>query len=322
MVKGIMGRKSKQKKQNPIVQSDNILSSNEKITDEIPVSKYHDILVSKIVKICDKLGITIFGSYVREYLCERPFNYEVSDIDIFSCKYDLSSLTRAFTKESIRVCVDKNKGTKYSRMDEDEDEDEDLFSVTHMILGLQNDELFTGKKIEIKIDFVKTERKLMAPPFNNLDFVSNAFIWDKSGIRLSRQTGTDIDKLSAREIKQREGSIIADANNKITSYVPLNSPSSDPMSSRNIYWRKTRISRISKMLKQGWHIKNIPCIKQVPHSDDVSCLVCQDIIDGPSLKMTCCTSHYHHDCFVQYSCSELDDRTFIRCTQRCSELHL
>lgn len=295
---------------------------------EAPIPKpqpdYHNLLAEKIASICEDHKMTIFGSYVREYLCHRSLDYAESDIDIFSYHHSLHDIRHIFESQGLRVSVDKTHGNRAEYFDEDgrgNSRHNAIFAVIHLTIGLVNDVFFTGSKIEVKVDFVKGEKDL-SPPFHRLDFESNAFIWNKHGIHLSRQTGTDIDTLSARDIKDRETIILENAKKKITTYIPLPDVSEETMSDQNIYWRKSRINRISKMLKNGWTINNISSVQQALSPDNTICIVCQERIDGRALKMSCCSVYYHHHCFVSYGHSELENRTFVRCPQRCSNLHL
>jgi len=278
---------------------------------------YHDIFINKIITICEENNITIFGSYVYEYICRRSL--PCNELEIFSNSHSPSTIQKLFRLQGLRVSTDETQ--ENGPMHFDDDYENIAFTIAHMIVGLANDELFTGRKFEVKINFIKGENKIK-PPFKHLDFESNAFIWDKNGIRLSRNTGTDIDTLSPRDIKERENLILSKDEQRITSYIPLSNLSGDAMSSVYIYWRKQRLIYAVKMLEDGWTIKQFPFLQQTIASSDTCCIICQEIINGSSLKLFCCASHYHHNCFVQYACSELDDRTFVRCSQRCSEIHL
>lgn len=285
------------------------LSNNENL---IPISKYYNILIEKFVGVCNKNDIMIFGSYVREYMCGRAFNYEKSDIDIYSDKFSIRKIVSLLVKEGIRVTILEDSVNKYL-IDES---NEPSFKVSHIKIGLINDLIFIGESIEVDVDFVKDVDMNMYPPFGNLDFTTNALIWDDCGIRLTRNTGTDIDNLSERELKATEQKLLEDAKNKITTYIPLN-VNGDIMSSANKYFRQTRIRRITKLLKDHWKIENIPQLQNCEFTSE-RCAICLDNLKNNSIKMSCCSMHYHYHCFEEHAKTELENRTFVRCTQRCS----
>lgn len=50
-------------------------------------SKYiFNVIIEKFIDICIKNKITIFDSYVREYISKQQFNPLISNIEIFSKK--------------------------------------------------------------------------------------------------------------------------------------------------------------------------------------------------------------------------------------------
>lgn len=283
--------------------------------EQTPDEKVLIRIVDKFVDLCVRNGLTIFGSYVREYMSRRPFDPSASDIDVFTNVLNFSKFFKLVSDAGFYIEQNPTKANRYSQT-------EKIFSVTHFTVGMINDEFFIGKKLSFQVDYVIGSRKT-SPPFNCLEFSCNAWIWDSHGIRLSKQTGTHFDTLSARDIKDYEQTLLEECKNKIATYFPLDNPDTlRSMDGLMISRRKSRIERIDKLLRNGWTLGGVSNISQVlPESEDI-CLVCQESITEPCVKLSCCTSKYHNDCFVKYGHSELEERTVVRCMQRCSELEL
>jgi len=267
-------------------------------------------LIDKFVELCLTENMIIFGGYVRDYLAKRIFNHNVSDIDVFS--YDISG--------AIFIKLLEKNGFYVNEGHSDESYEilnEKPFDVTKFSVGLMNDELFLGRKIAIRVDFVMS-KTWGQPPFKSLDFESNAWIWDRHGIRLSQDTGTELDTLSHRDIKDREAQIITDIRNRTTTYHPIHNDKS--MDEINIRRRKIRVERLLKMMCRGWIIKNNPVpIELFSYHKGDQCSICQDIFHSYCLKSSCCEMKYHYSCYIDYAKSELDERIYIRCPQRCSD---
>jgi len=310
-------KKIKHKKEKKIKVSNNQEITAIQILEENLDLKYQKYIAEEIVKICHDNGMIIFGNYVCEYMCGRTFNFDKCNIDIWGGDTFGNSINY-FTKKlrSTGFRVDRKQ-----IYDNNHDTDA-YFDIYHCKIGMMNDDFFIGKKIDITVNFIENVFEY-EPPFKDLDFTSNSWIWDHHGIRLSRRTGTDIDILTARDIKLREMELLNESQNKITTYFPFDQEGRLlHMGVRDIFCRMVRIEQIVKMLEQGWKISNINQLITVTPNDGDICCICQNIISTKGLKMTCCVSMYHYECFINYSKSELNDRTFIQCIQHCSELHL
>lgn len=289
-----------------------------------PLESIHRNIASKIVNLLVDNGFTIFGSYVREYICDRPFNPDVSDIDVFSATHSIQDIMGLLTSNGFRYSPLVRRSSNYGLGSETNGATQ-LYGFT---AGLENDMFFTGRTLDVSIDFVCRDPKHISntcsqPPFYSLDFMCNAWIWDSTGIRLSRHTGTSTDHLSPRDIKYAEINILEECKNFITRYYPMDK-AGDPRSLDDVTKRIKRLERVVKMLFSGWSIENTNLVK-IPATDvephDI-CTVCQDTITGDCLKLQCCTAKYHRMCFIRYGVSELDTRTYIRCAQRCTDLDL
>jgi hypothetical protein len=235
------------------------LELNEPLANVIP-SLTLEQTTSSVLATCFNLDLTLFGSYVRDYMFRLQFDHAVSDIDVFSSCIKSDKFIEVLTKDGVLVIPDTNKTitSKYT--------DHKRFTVEHFIVNCSDGIL--------KIDFVSSSNGTnMEPPFNVLDFECNAFIWDKNAIRLGRNTGSTLDTLGPREKKEKEMDIIMSGRNKITNYVPFTSRGRI-MSPISVYWRKTRVQRIIKMLTRGWTISNLESLSYTSSPLQTSCHHC------------------------------------------------
>lgn len=106
---------------------------------------------------------------------------------------------------------------------------------------------FSVKKYTFNINLILGVNNI-APPFDNLDFTCNAWIWDKYGIRISQRTGTYIDNFSVREIKEYENVLRHECNNKIATYHSTNRVDHTNLLKCNI---KIRINLIVELIING-----------------------------------------------------------------------
>ena len=312
-------RMNKKKKATDVVLSEKVpllVKPQETETDIL-----HRRIAEKIVNVCINNNMTIFGSYVREYMCNRNFDPATSDIDIFSKTHNVEEVREILNSSGFQSTRARCRNEKYN-LGSDSD-----FTVHHFTVRMANDVFFTGSRLSIDIDFVEC-KNYVQPCFNSLDFSCNAWIWDEAGIRLSRCTGTKMDDMSAREIKEEEMRILEDAKNFRTVYYPLDKEGDIlDMDETMIFRRLTRVSRIHKMLERGWSIENLPQLiygTSNNSSEYDKCLICQDEIKMTRTysKLSCCGTKYHRGCFLDYARDQLKERTYVRCVQRCSELHL
>lgn len=274
-------------------------------------------LIDRFVQLCLREDMIIFGGYVRDYLAKRTFNHNVSDVDIFSTNSGIGTFTKLLEKNGFYIDENRENDNEYDVLNE-KPFDVAKFLVTKFSIGLMNDELFLGRKIEIKVDFVVSKSQGQ-PPFKTLDFECNAWIWDQHGIRLSQNTGTELDTLSPRDIKDREALMIDDLRKRITTYYPIVRYNElDFIDEASVRRRKIRVERLLRMMCRGWVIKNNPIpIELFSYNKGDNCNICQDTFNSYCLKSTCCEMKYHYSCYIAYTKSELDERIHIRCPQRC-----
>ena len=263
---------------------------------------------SAVIDVCFTCGLTLFGSYVRDHMLRLPFDYSVSDIDIFSDSIKSGEFSESLSRRDIVLVPDVNNTStgKYTH--------HKSFTVEHFLINCSNGIL--------KLDFVYSSSETsLEPPFNVLDFECNSFIWNKHGIRLGRSTGCFLDSLPPREKKEKEMEIIASGRFKVTNYVPFNHRGRI-MSPMNVYWRKSRVYRISKMLLRGWTISNLDFVSLCTRSSSTFCLRCSESLTNDCLKLNCCGSYFHPDCFVSFACDILSNFPCIKCTNCGSMSHV
>lgn len=165
----------------------------------------------------------------------------------------------------------------------------------------------TRNNYRINSDYFQNE--LIEPPFNNLDFLCNSFIMEKSSacneiVRLSNNTGTPIDDMPASEKILYSASIISDIINFRTKFTR----NIDSYNSEYI-----NCFRILKMINKSvpWNITNLPfreiTISDIKDKIEDKCCICLDeneiedestIIEVNTFKTK--SNYIHKDCFIQY----------------------
>lgn len=295
------------------------------------ISKYRQVLTTKLTDTACASGWTIFGSFVREKICNRSFDLDSSDIDIYVPCADIDDIRFALLEAGISVGpkTDQGEGIVYANDSNGKD-----FKVIQCTARLTNDILFTNIDTSINVDFVISKEstyqlgvdqsKKHGPQFGCLDFECNSLVWDKFGIRVSQNTGTYLDDLDDFQLKRKEIQIIKDAQNKVTKYIqlPFLESTPEPMDELNVFFRRKRLERICKLLHFGWTITNLESFSIIPETEE-QCVICQyNIEHKAAIKMSCCEAYHHIDCFTEYGQTELSERTFVRCVQRCTEFNL
>lgn len=266
-------------------------------------------VASAVTDIFINNGLIVFGSYVREYLCERTFNPSISTISIFSYDMTVADIEKLLYSNGFR-CNWIQSGAKIY----------DIVESINFKVGLINDVILTGQHVDIDISFYylnsgSFKNIMIQPPFNCLDFTCNSWIWDIHGIRLSQNTGTSLDRLSTRETKYAEISIINESKNFSTQY--------HPVVDGNECARLNRLECIDNMIFSGWTFTNLNIMKTL--ENDGICTICYDTIIGDGVELQCCNIKYHRQCFVNYGKNELNSshhQNYIRCPQRCSKLFI
>lgn len=158
--------------------------------------------------------------------------------------------------------------------------------------------VFSGYDLAISIDVVIPFNTSLLPPFNNLDFLCNAFIMTKHGTCLSTCTGTNMDHLSDVARSKVNAKIMQDVVEFKTDFCM--GQKAFNYKSGTLQYNKYIIKRIDKMLAKQpvWHINNLPfsmhtesihgtegtndtcciCLSNVKHTGDIMiCTYMQEI---------------------------------------------
>jgi hypothetical protein len=145
--------------------------------------------------------------------------------------------------------------------------------------------VFSGFDMTISIDVVIPYSAIMLPPFNNLDFLCNAFIMTKYGKCLSTCTGTNMDQITQVEISKVSAKIMQDMVEFKTDFC---------MGQRVVHcqtgtfkYNKYAFKRIDKMLtkQHAWHINNLPFTMHTEKDTETCCICCSSFQDINDIKI-------------------------------------
>jgi hypothetical protein len=178
--------------------------------------------------------------------------------------------------------------------------------------------VFRGYDMIICIDVVTPYQANLLPPFNNLDFLCNAFIMTKYGKLISSCTGTNIDQLCDVNKTKLASKITSDML-EFKTYLCMGQRAGQ-CNSGTFQYNKYVLKRIDKLLAKqpAWTIANLPFTVQLTqlteHSQltqqaqlmehshekdcDTCCICCDSFNDGLSSKV------------IMYS--EKEDKTKIK----------
>jgi hypothetical protein len=241
----------------------------------------------KFINLCIERGFTIFGEYVREYLCDRPYNFNLYKINISSwgdlCSFSFDDLVSILQENGFETKVTAVYSSGKNKC-----------QVYECDLLLINAEFLLGRKI--RIHYIYAEDPDHEPTFGVLDFGCNAWLWNQNGIHISRNTGTDIDALSDRDIKHRESLILSDCINKIATSYPIYGIITNH-ENLLIQHRQFKFKQFISLLLEGWKSRDLYQIKLDNNTEATSCIVCKRDIERLCIKLTCCDCRYHYRCF-------------------------
>lgn len=253
---------------------------------------YQNILADKIIEVFHENDIVLFGSYVREYSSGRTHDFNKSDIDCFSNTLSINQIINLLDKNGIMTISNILKSNYYVKSG---------INTFGLEVCLKNIDILQAS---IKLDVCISKDKGVIPPFGNLDFECNALIWDKSGIKLSTNTGTYLDNLSPEQRESKKTDIIF---RNIVKFTTINKLPSDNNSRGMINKRKKLLLREIKMIKNGWEITNSKISICKPEGE--KCVICDKILNSHraiALKGDC-KKLYHIKCFRETSINELYD---------------
>ncbi len=166
-----------------------------------------------------------------------------------------------------------------------------------------------GATVIIAVDVIlRKQNTCCEPPFNNLDMLCNGFIKTKDGVRLSKNTGTVIDRYTEFERIQVATGIMRDAINGKTHLCFSKNCIADEAS---VNFNLNAMQRISKMHKMGWEFLNAPFKTDVfrDNEDTTTCCICQsDFTEGDKVSYTVSEKNgieipcakMHSACFMKY----------------------
>lgn len=303
-------------------------------TETVNLNKVKYLITENLIKILIDNNAIIFGGYVRDkyihdYFCYKFYKkdlnmekfddetYDVetkgrllvaNDIDVFfqGSDKDVDSLLTIIRQAGYYIC-DNEINLIYFK-------DENI-KHRKAIVKINNMNIFGLPKVEVLLDIIYTTKDNIEPPFGKLDLLCNGFILDKTGIRLSNQTGLHCDGNFAFSRKKKEIKILQKMVKFETNLVFIDD---DSMQSYSIKNRKIRVSRILKMQLRGWTINNNFYTIEYKYniSKDEACHICADkSFDGHPkiIRLSCCGLLLDISCFNAYLKSEYDSRVIPKC---------
>ena len=154
---------------------------------------------------------------------------------------------------------------------------------------------FTGVVLSVKVDVIVNHGLHLEPPFNKLDFSCNSLVEDKSGIRLSHNTGTSIDGMNAVQKSIAFAKIVDEIISLqavgIFNWLEMDEPTNS--------FIRTATYRITKFFKKGFTVFSDSVSRdECTEDDEKTCIICQDDIIGPCYKLNAIC--LHDSCFTEY----------------------
>jgi len=246
-----------------------------------------------------------------------------NDIDVYFSNIDnynnfINKIKYTFTDATINI--KQYNISEYTGIEISEDL---THNVMKIIYTVGKTFVFNGYKIILKIDMItlNSNNITIEPPFNNCDMLCNILIRDKNGIRLSKNTGTDIDYLTEYKKSQLYAKIMKNIINFETDFCSKN----DNINS-DIYNCRRILNMINKPFH--WTINNSPFnIIKKSNDNDVSleCVICKEYILNSIdlIQITSTKNLLHRECFNDYIQFQLsnpyknkDGKKIIRCPYR------
>lgn len=286
---------------------------------EVNVNKIRYIMMEKISTILLENNGMIFGGYVRDKLIHNHYDgkFRGLDCDRFSDpSYSPETKWRLLVANDIDVFIRgdeedvqklyyefENKGYKVIEKISKQKYFDDVANIEHFKIELAlNGANRFGLDVKIPIDILFSEEKGIEPPFGRLDMLCNGLVLDKTGVRLSTQTGCPMDRLNHFDRKFEEIEIVK----KI---LRLESDTVRMTQDLSTQKRSIRINRILNMQFRGWTINNnVFCAvdddrhdryttKSLANKHKITefCASCADT-SKPRLKLKCCGARVHLCC--------------------------
>lgn len=144
--------------------------------------------------------------------------------------------------------------------------------------------------LDMYVSNVPLEKKQPEPPFNtNIEVLSNALIYDESGIRFTKQLITHFDSI-ARQQRKLDKTL-----KNILNYVAIANG------------QLTANNKLKELVNNGWAISyDYVHFHIVREKYDGHCIICHDQFESTKhhYKMTCCDARFHEDCLQQAYASD------------------
>lgn len=221
-----------------------------------------------------------------------------NDIDIyFKDKYDYEHFRDFLRLKRFTVKHEKLMNDSYVNLPE-------VIEHYKLVFTFEIGGSYTKKgeliKINIDVVFPKEPYLHLEPPFSKTDFLCNAFVQDKSGIRISNNTGTPIDNMTFAQ------------KALVSSRIILNMIKFKTLMNMSITGNlNVLLHRVSKMVNDEnykWNITNLPL--RVVHCNSPlllhkECCICQESFNPDDKIIGIRTSNnkiigYHDYCFIKY----------------------
>ena len=157
---------------------------------------------------------------------------------------------------------------------------------------------FSGLGLSLRTDCIVNNGNNLEPPFNHLDFLCNSLVEDRTGIRLSKNTGTELDTMNSVQRVTCLSDIIDQIVN-MQAFGVFNWFTSLDDDLDNNRLIKDATHRISKMMEKGFYVNCKSISKDIlMEEDEKVCVICQDSITGDCFKIN--TIHMHSVCFREF----------------------
>lgn len=225
------------------------------------------LVTRKLAETLVDLGAIIFGGYIRDKIIHDHYcnlfidrnnghgylNYDETNVDV-------KTLPRLLVADDIDLFIRGDKDDVDVLYNKLRDLDYDVISQeVNPIYGFHDDEISHQKvvvksskgssHVTIKLDVLYGKTPL-DPPFGVCDFTCNSLVFDKYGIRLSRNSDI-FTEVCPFVRKERELATIQAMKEFKTELLYQQKPTNDPK------YRRILASRLFKMQEKGFQITNI-----------------------------------------------------------------
>jgi hypothetical protein len=180
--------------------------------------------------------------------------------------------------------------------------------------------VYSGIELSFDFDIIIPQNSKIQPPFNKVDMLSNVFILNKTGITMSNNTGTIIDKMTILNKQKISASIMSDIVEFKTQFCMWNY--NDDFTCGSFNYNSKVIHRLNKMLFKSfkWNITNLPfviCDENKNNKCYENCCICfsefkkndkmlKVFNDNSTKTEQVCCSITHDKCLFKYFETQLE----------------